>query len=502
MKGAKEFTGRSLDDAIAAACKYYDLPREKLEVEIVNDAKTGIFGLVGAKKATIMAKQALVKNFDFEGKEEKNHDRSKASDKTASNAAGSVLAKDSAKAHDRSSENSDPSAKSRPQFDSVPNSLPSAQDEAEAGAKSSGMLEKTDQQSQAPQANQVNRSERSGRNPRARQSASSSGKDSRREGSPVRNENLAAQPDLKDASGQRQESSDSKTSRDNRSGSNAPSNFEARDPKFAVRPDGGRNRQDRSRSPREGGENRRDDSRRQARDGRNFTATTPDSSGSLSSRSESLQQDSFKANVQAGYPSSTPNQYEQSNNLNNLDAEQALDFSAQFSDLNDDFEPSQAAQNFANLDKDKACELVKYSLDKMISAICPDADIAVGVGDGRITASIDCGEASGLLIGREGQTLSALQYMVSRIISRQMEAAVHVHLDTGDYKERQDRKLQDISLRLAARARETGRTQYTRPLSSYHRRIVHMVLQGEQGIETRSKGEGSMKRVYIFTRSN
>ena len=54
----KEFQGRSLDEAIAAACAYFDLPREKLEIDILGDAKAGIFGLVGTRKASIMARPA------------------------------------------------------------------------------------------------------------------------------------------------------------------------------------------------------------------------------------------------------------------------------------------------------------------------------------------------------------------------------------------------------------------------------------------------------------
>ena len=54
----KEFQGRSLDEAIAAACAYFDLPREKLEIDIRSDAKAGIFGLVGTRKASIVARPA------------------------------------------------------------------------------------------------------------------------------------------------------------------------------------------------------------------------------------------------------------------------------------------------------------------------------------------------------------------------------------------------------------------------------------------------------------
>ena len=63
MSDSKEFLGKTLDAAIAEACSYYDVPREKLEIEIIEDAKTGIFGIVGARKAKIRAKLASLPDF-------------------------------------------------------------------------------------------------------------------------------------------------------------------------------------------------------------------------------------------------------------------------------------------------------------------------------------------------------------------------------------------------------------------------------------------------------
>jgi spoIIIJ-associated protein len=114
-----------------------------------------------------------------------------------------------------------------------------------------------------------------------------------------------------------------------------------------------------------------------------------------------------------------------------------------------------------------------------------------------VNVTIDEPEHSGLIIGREGQTLSSLQYLVNRIVSRRMETSVRVQIDTGDYRERQDDKLKQIAEHLAEKARKTGRTQSTKPLSSYHRRIVHLELQDDERVFTRSKGEGPMKRVLV-----
>ena len=63
MSESKEFLGKTLDAAIAEACSYYDVPREKLEIEIIEDAKTGIFGIVGARKAKIRARLATLPDF-------------------------------------------------------------------------------------------------------------------------------------------------------------------------------------------------------------------------------------------------------------------------------------------------------------------------------------------------------------------------------------------------------------------------------------------------------
>ena len=63
MSESKEFLGKTLDAAIAEACAYYDVPREKLEIDIIEDAKTGIFGIVGARKAKIMARLATLPDF-------------------------------------------------------------------------------------------------------------------------------------------------------------------------------------------------------------------------------------------------------------------------------------------------------------------------------------------------------------------------------------------------------------------------------------------------------
>ncbi|MEL7640807.1 MAG: RNA-binding cell elongation regulator Jag/EloR [Solidesulfovibrio sp.] len=118
----------------------------------------------------------------------------------------------------------------------------------------------------------------------------------------------------------------------------------------------------------------------------------------------------------------------------------------------------------------------------------------------RVSVLILDEENSGLLIGREGQTLASIQYLVNRIVIRRHGSPVKVQINTGEYRERQDDNLRKMAIFLADKAKTLGRPQSTKPLSSYHRRVVHLALQEDESISTRSKGEGPLKRVLIVPR--
>jgi spoIIIJ-associated protein len=149
------------------------------------------------------------------------------------------------------------------------------------------------------------------------------------------------------------------------------------------------------------------------------------------------------------------------------------------------------------LDSERLKSLTLETVQRLVSPVAEDARYDLRLADSRVHVHIDCGEDSGMLIGREGQTLAALQYLASRIVSRGMNAAVRVNLDAGDYRQRQDDKLRELALSLAAKVKNTGRACSTRPLSSYHRRIIHLTLQEDEQVQTRSTGEGALKRVVV-----
>ncbi len=151
----------------------------------------------------------------------------------------------------------------------------------------------------------------------------------------------------------------------------------------------------------------------------------------------------------------------------------------------------------AKLDPDQLTATVQEVMERLLAPIVPEPRIKVTLNPERVNVFIDDDEYSGLIIGREGQTLASLQYLANRLVSRKMQASVRVQIDTGDYRERQDEKLRQLANHLADKAEDTGRTQSTKPMSSYHRRIVHLALQNDGGVFTRSKGDGPLKRVLI-----
>lgn len=156
-----------------------------------------------------------------------------------------------------------------------------------------------------------------------------------------------------------------------------------------------------------------------------------------------------------------------------------------------------AASTLESLDKDEIEATIREALGRMLEPIVGEAKLDITFDTDRVKVFIDDEENSGLIIGREGQTLSSLQYLVNRLVSRKMETSVRVQIDTGDYRERQDDKLRQLAEHLADKAVNQGRTQSTKPLSSYHRRVVHLTLQDKETVFTRSKGDGPLKRVLI-----
>ena len=108
------------------------------------------------------------------------------------------------------------------------------------------------------------------------------------------------------------------------------------------------------------------------------------------------------------------------------------------------------------------------------------------------------GSDSGMIIGRRGQTLDALEHLVNRIVFRDdTDPGVRFSLDVEGYRQRRQKSLEELAMRLAAKARETGRLVTLNPMSPRDRRIVHLTLQSDPAVTTRSEGEGHYRKLVI-----
>lgn len=107
------------------------------------------------------------------------------------------------------------------------------------------------------------------------------------------------------------------------------------------------------------------------------------------------------------------------------------------------------------------------------------------------------GENLGKLIGRHGQTLNALQYLVNLAIRRANEEPVRVIVDVAGYRKRREENLKRLALMTAERVRRKGRKEILNPMSPSERRIIHLTLQDSKEVMTYSEGEDPYRRVIV-----
>jgi spoIIIJ-associated protein len=107
------------------------------------------------------------------------------------------------------------------------------------------------------------------------------------------------------------------------------------------------------------------------------------------------------------------------------------------------------------------------------------------------------GKELGILIGRRGETLDALQYLVNLAVNKSSETRKKVFIDIEGYRKRREETLQKLALKLADKARQRGRNVVLEPMSSQERRIIHTVLQGRDDIHTFSEGEEPCRKIII-----
>jgi spoIIIJ-associated protein len=107
------------------------------------------------------------------------------------------------------------------------------------------------------------------------------------------------------------------------------------------------------------------------------------------------------------------------------------------------------------------------------------------------------GEDMGLLIGKRGQTLDSLQYIISLVVNKESEAYIKVKADTENYRERRKKTLENLAKNIAFKVKRTRQLVALEPMNPYERRIIHSALQNEKFITTYSEGEEPYRKVIV-----
>ena len=107
------------------------------------------------------------------------------------------------------------------------------------------------------------------------------------------------------------------------------------------------------------------------------------------------------------------------------------------------------------------------------------------------------GNDMGILIGKRGQTLDSLQYLVSLVVNKESEEYIRVKLDTENYRERRKETLETLAKNIAYKVKRTRRSVSLEPMNPYERRIIHSALQNDKFVVTRSDGEEPFRHVVI-----
>ena len=141
--------------------------------------------------------------------------------------------------------------------------------------------------------------------------------------------------------------------------------------------------------------------------------------------------------------------------------------------------------------------LAKEVLENILSRIPVETRVNSQRVNGNIALNIE-GDKSGLLIGRKGKTLDALQFIVNKIANKASDKKVRVVVDSENYRKRQEESLVEMALDMGEKAKKTKKPLATNLLNPHERRIIHLALKPDGALNTKSKGDGLFKKVVII----
>lgn len=151
-----------------------------------------------------------------------------------------------------------------------------------------------------------------------------------------------------------------------------------------------------------------------------------------------------------------------------------------------DFKPSDAHE-----------ETARYIVSVVKGLGLADCKIQAYEAEDEVLFELDCGEDYGIVIGRRGETLDAIQYLARMVENKGHQGYRRVSINVGNYREKREAALIALAKKDAARALRTGRSVHLEPMNPYERRIIHTAIQGIEGVTSYSTGVDLDRRVII-----
>ena len=152
----------------------------------------------------------------------------------------------------------------------------------------------------------------------------------------------------------------------------------------------------------------------------------------------------------------------------------------------------------SNVNGDELVEKANAFLKDVFDAMKMEVKISTNFNAEESILNVELsGDEMGVLIGKRGQTLDSLQYLVSLVVNRNQEDYIHVKVDTENYRQRRKATLENLAKNIAYKVRKTRRNVSLEPMNPYERRIIHSALQNDRYVTTHSEGEEPYRRVVV-----
>ncbi|MDY0351051.1 MAG: Jag N-terminal domain-containing protein [Desulfobulbaceae bacterium] len=146
---------------------------------------------------------------------------------------------------------------------------------------------------------------------------------------------------------------------------------------------------------------------------------------------------------------------------------------------------------------EEALESVRSHLDQLLRHMGLESTVAVKFADGSVQCHIS-GAYEEQIIGPEGRTLDSLLYLIRKMMARELPERFSIDIDAGNFRERRNEELKKTALEFAEQVKEDGKTRSIPALNPSERRVVHVALQDDKEVRSRSVGDGLFKKVLIY----